>query len=358
MKLKLPLVVLISTLVLITSGCSIKVGGGQQAANLNDGGIWKSVNKGDVWAQKTLIANASGRALSFGGFDLYTIARDPADRNAMYISAINEGMLFTYDGGESWQRVGVLGRVIPRAITVDPVDHCTIYTAIDNKLYKSLDCARSWNIMYTDNDLNAKVNGLALDQKNTKVVYLATSRGDILKSLDGGASWTAIYRLKNGKFLKIFVSPESSRLLLAASDGRGLYRSKDEGATWESLEKNLKDFKDSNGFQALVFSHSSSSTVFLATKYGLLKSHDSGDSWTKIELLTADDKATINALAVSPKNDQEIYYVTGTTFYKTADGGKSWTTKKLPSTRAGWFLDIDPADTNVIYMGVRALAAR
>jgi hypothetical protein len=58
---------------------------------------------------------------------------------------------------------------------------------------------------------------------------------------------------------------------------------------------------------------------------------------------------------ISPKNVEEIYYATNTTFYRTSDGGKNWTTRKLPTSRAGWRLIVDPEDTNVIYMGVREI---
>lgn len=353
---KLFLTITLAGLVLTLSACTINIGGGANtAANVNDGGIWKSLNKGTLWTQKTLIANVSGRPVSFGSFDLYSITRDPADRNTLYIGAINEGMLYTYDSGESWQRVGILGKIIPRAIAVDPVNHCNIYVAVDNRLNKSTDCTRTWSQVYYDTDLTLKVNGLAINPDNAMEVFIATSRGDILKSTNGGVSWTAIDQLKNVKFVKLFIAPQNSKVLFAASDTKGIYRSTDGGATWVSLEKNLKDFKDSMTFQALAFGQTGSSTVFLANKYGLLKSENFGDSWSAVELLTPEAKATINALAVNPKNQQEIYYVTNTTFYKTIDGGKSWTTKKLPSSRAGWFLDVDPVDGNILYLGVRGL---
>jgi photosystem II stability/assembly factor-like uncharacterized protein len=356
MKAKALIFIPLLFLTLFLSACSIKVGGSSSTAvNPNDGGFWKSVNKGTLWTQKSLVANVSGRPISFGSFDLYSIARDPADRNTLYIGAINEGMLYTYDAGESWQRVGILGKIIPRAIAVDPENHCNVYVAVNNRLNKSTDCTRTWAQVYYDTDLNVTVNGLAINPSNAKEIFIATSRGDILRSGDGGGSWSAVERLKNIKLVKLYIAPQNSKVMFAASETKGIYRSTNGGATWETLAKNLKDFKDASGFKALAFGQSGSSTVFLVTKYGLLKSENLGDTWSKIELLTPDAKAVINAFAANPKNEQELYYVTNTTFYKSIDGGKAWTTKKLPSSRAGWFLDVDPVDGNILYLGVRGL---
>ncbi|GAF89261.1 unnamed protein product, partial [marine sediment metagenome] len=44
-----------------------------------------------------------------------------------------------------------------------------------------------------------------------------------------------------------------------------------------------------------------------------------------------------------------------TTFYRSLDSGENWTTKKLPTTRAGWKLLIDPDNPDIIYMGVRSI---
>jgi photosystem II stability/assembly factor-like uncharacterized protein len=356
MKSKLLTLIALTAIALTTTACTINFGGSSSTAvNPNDGGFWKSINKGNLWTQKSLIANVSGRAMSFGPFDLYSIARDPSDRNALYIGAVNEGLLYSYDAGESWQRVGILGKVTPRAIAIDPANHCNIYVAINNRLNKSTDCSRTWAQVYYDTDLAVTVNGLAINPSDSKEIFIATSRGDIYRSNDGGGSWTAVNHLKSIKLVKLYIAPQNNKVLFAASETKGIYRSRDGGNTWVTLKENLKDFKEANAFRAMAFGQTGTSTVFLVTKYGLLKSESFGDSWSKVELLTADSKAIINAFAANPKNENELYYVTNTTFYKTVDGGKSWTTKKLPSSRAGWFLDVDPVDGNIVYLGVRSL---
>ena len=337
---------------LILSGCSIQFsGGGSNTSNANDGGIYKSINKGNNWQQKTSIPTVSGRPSNFGAFDSYALAIDPSDRKALYLGTIGEGLLYSYDGAESWQRINALGRATIRSVGIDSSYKCTIYAAIDNKIDKTIDCGRTWNQVYFDNDPSVKINSIAIDLKNSENIFIGTSRGEIIKSSDRGESWQTVNRF-NSKVLKVLISPHDSKILFAATENKSLHFSSNAGDSWQSLDENLKDFKDSVNFKDLVFSYQPGK-IFLASKYGLLKSVDNGKSWTNIDLITPTDKATINSLALNPKNDDEIYYVTNTTFYRTQDGGKNWTTKKLPSSRVGWNLLIDPVETSIIYLTVR-----
>ncbi|PKM87849.1 hypothetical protein CVU83_02450, partial [Candidatus Falkowbacteria bacterium HGW-Falkowbacteria-2] len=73
--------------------------------------------------------------------------------------------------------------------------------------------------------------------------------------------------------------------------------------------------------------------------------------WENIKLITPEKDAIINAVAVNPKNSQELFYVTNTTFFRSLDGGVTWTSKKLPTTRAGSDLLVDFNNPNIMYMG-------
>jgi photosystem II stability/assembly factor-like uncharacterized protein len=174
----------------------------------------------------------------------------------------------------------------------------------------------------------------------------------VIKSSDRGESWKTLSRFKNN-IKKIVISPHDSRIIFVATAQKGIHRSTDNGVSWTDLSENLKEFKDSKNLRDLVVSESQSGLIILATRYGLLKSINNGDSWSKIELITPEKKAIINTVVLNPKDAQEIYYVTNTTFYRSLDGGESWATKKLPTTRAGWKLLIDPEDPSIIYMGVK-----
>ena len=351
LKNKISFLIVMMAVAIFVSGCSISFSG--NSGSLNDGGLYASANQGDTWTQTVLIPTTSGQPQSFGTLDANSLAIDPSDSKAIYFGSVDNGLLYTYSGAKEWFMAGSLTKTTINAIAVDPSSKCIIYTSIENKIYKSTDCNRTWAQIYYDNDINTRIDSIAVDHYDSANVYIGTSRGEIIKSSDRGTAWRTIGRLEN-RIKRIIISPADSRMIFIATEGRGIFRSSDNGENWESLAEKLKDF-DSSGFKDLVLAKADKGLMFLATNYGLLKSGDNGNTWQKIELITAENGATINAIAVSPKNSKEIYYATNTTFYRSLDGGSAWTTKKLPTSRAGWKLLVNPENTNIIYMGVRKL---
>ncbi|MFA4833331.1 MAG: hypothetical protein WC619_00610 [Patescibacteria group bacterium] len=351
-KNKLNLLIITMAMAVLVSGCSISFKGGEGGGN--DGGVYVTANQGNTWVQKVLIPTTSGQPGSFGNLSASSLAMDPSDPGAVYFGSVDNGLLYTYNGAGGWFLASGLGKVTINTIAVDPGSKCIIYVGIGNKVYKSNDCNRTWAQVYYDNDVNTRVETIAIDHYNSVNVYVGTSRGEVIQSSDRGGSWKTIGRLESS-VQKIIVGPADSRLIFAATAKKGIFRSTDSGANWVSLEENLKDFKDILSFKDLVAAPTEKGLIFLATNYGILKSTDNGDNWTKIELITPEKKATINSIAVGPKNSKEIYYVTNTTFYRSLDGGTNWATKKLPTTRAGWKLLVNKENPNIIYLGVRKI---
>ena len=337
---------------IMVSGCSISFKTGEGGGN--DGGVYVTANQGNNWVQKVLIPTTSGQPGSFGNLNVSSLTMDPSDPGAIYFGSLDNGLLYTYNGAQDWFLASGLGKATINTIAVDPGSKCIIYAGLENKVYKSTDCNRTWSHVYYDNDVNTRVNAIAVDHYNGVNVYIGTSRGEVIKSSDRGGSWKTISRLDNS-VQRIIISPADSRLIFVATASKGIFRSTDSGANWVSLREKLRDFKDILSFRDLVIAPADKGLIFLATNYGLLKSTDNGENWVKIELITPEKKATINSIAVNPKNSKEIYYVTNTTFYRSLDGGTNWATKKLPTTRAGWKLLVDQANPNVIYMGVRKI---
>ncbi|NTU98398.1 hypothetical protein HGA64_00095 [Candidatus Falkowbacteria bacterium] len=348
----LALFVLVST---VLSGCSVQVAGsGGTATNSgSDGGVWRSDNKGTNWAQKSVVI-VNGRPSSFGSLDGSILALDPTDNKTIYFGGVAGGLYITNDRGESWERSTALGNVTVNGIAVDPTFRCTVYAAVDNKVMKTVDCGRAWNQLYFDNDPALKINALTMDPRDGSIIYIGTTRGDVLKSSNRGESWQAIGRFKD-KVAEVKISPFDSKIIMVANVKRGLQLSVDGGATWEVLDKNLKDLGGANNFRELTFSTTKAGQVYLATGYGILKSPDYGKTWDKLDLLTPDSNIIINSLAVNPKNELELFYVTNTTFYRSSDGGKNWNSKKLPSSRAGASVIIDPVQPNTLYLTVKTL---
>ena len=112
-KIKLLRVVLLLPLMALTlSGCTLSLGTGSNTGSggATDGGVFKSLNKGGNWAQKTLIQSV-GAKRSFAAVDIISLAFDPSDHKAIYAGSLANGLFYSYDGAEGWQVAAGLGKV-------------------------------------------------------------------------------------------------------------------------------------------------------------------------------------------------------------------------------------------------------
>lgn len=327
-------------------GCSLKF---KQSAP--DGGIFKSTDKGENWSQKVTIPTATGQPGSIGNLDVVSMAIDPSDHEAIYVGSNDKGMYATYNGGASWWQPQDINRGRVNTIIINPKDKCTLYLGIQNQIFKSIDCSRSWASSYVDVRQDAYINSLAIDYLNPAIIYAGISSGDFVRSADSGRTWTVIKRF-NSKIRKVLIDPYSNQVIYVALDGAGIWRTGDAGQNWIDVNTNLKQFSGSMNFKNLVFRYAKRDSLILSSSFGLIKTDDGGVTWQKIDLLTPPGKADIVALAVNPKNSDELIYIAGNILYKSTNGGVNWNTKKLPTNRLSTNLLFDPVDPNILYLGV------
>lgn len=350
----LGLVTLLFSFVFITTGCVQVKGNKKRNVGVNDGGIYKTIDQGTTWKQKALIPTITGNK-NFASINVASLELDPSDEKAVYFGSIGKGLIYSYDGGTSWKQAVGLGAVSVRDIAVDPNNKCTIFLAVNNKVLKTEDCSRTWRQVYYDNDTISTIDSIAVDQYDSRIVYFGISRGDLVKSFDGGESWQTIHRL-NDRIKRIILDPNDSRNIFVMTVKKGIFRTENAGESWTDFNEILKKLKLGLDVKELRLISSEPDTIFIATNYGLLRSGDRGVTWKQIKLIPPEKKAVINAMVVNPLDGNEIYYVTNTVFYRTLDGGENWTPIKLPTTRASWRLQIDPEKPGTIYMGLRSLA--
>jgi photosystem II stability/assembly factor-like uncharacterized protein len=282
--------------------------------------------------------------------------QDPSDPSVIYVGTKGSGLFFSLDSGALWQRPEdpdvSSGNILD--VEVDPSAICTHYVLKSRRLLKTATCGRVYdNETYVETRTNKNLTALAIDWYNPKTLYLATSDGDILRTVDGGDNWAAIYRA-NDLITDIAVSNSDSRILLVATRRQGILRSTDSGATWVSLEDDLKQYsKSDNVFE--ITQTKDGSLVLISSEYGLLTSEDAGATWKSIPLVTDVAEVDVRAIAVAPEDKNQLYYATATTFYTSSSGGNAWATANLPTTRAASILHVDEGDENRLYLGVITL---
>ena len=345
-------------LIIAGAGC-IKLGGKGSGAM----GVFATNDKGETW--KPLMAYPTARGVeSIAGLKTYKMHRDPSDPNAIYLATRGQGLFYTYNKGETWQSVSALANRFIYGFAVASDDSCTLYASDGPHVLKSTDCSRNWTIIYTEERPNQRFVSLAVDFHNNDIIYGALIGGDILVSKDAGRSWRVTKRF-DFELQSLEADPFSGGNIFVASQRNGLYRSRDAGFTWIDLNAGLNNFNDSMNFYRLVLNPAQRDSLFWISKYGILRSNDSGVTWGDVKLLTPPGSVNIYAFAINPKNQNEIYY-TGTilgsknehirsTFYKTSDGGVNWITKKLPTNSIPIQFMMNPANTSQLFVGFTTL---
>lgn len=343
------------------------IGCGSDDKNVADRGVFKSGDKGTTWESKSLVPTTTGQKLTIAkDVDVRLLVQDPKDSKVLYAGSLNHGLWITLDAAETWQRPREAalqkGRVFD--ISVDPEDTCTIFVALNNAIYKSVDCARSWvNIFEKVTAADAKkgtvVSAVQVNPLNTEQIFAATSAGDVLRSVNGGQHWSSVNRIK-GPVDQILINPkpEAGGALYIATVRHGIYRTTDLGETWTEVSIPTKSFRGSSNYITGVFDPTQVDALIVATEYGLLKTADGGATWVAVKLVSAPGADLIYSLAVNPKDNKELYYGTRNAFYRSNDGGESWETKKVPTRKAISALLVDRDDPNVLYLGARLVESK
>lgn len=340
-------IIVLALALLVTTGCTIKFGSKQPPAIA---GVFKSFDKGTNWQDKNLFLYSGGTG-SIAGINITSINFDPEDNRAIYITTDTSGMFYSYDGGDSWRKADQIGDGLIQSVAIDPKNKCVIYATYANTILKSTDCNRTWAEVYIDTRKDKAITSLAVDPIDNLVVYAGNNVGDVFKSVDGGGNWRTIYRLNN-QVMKILIDPNDNRTIYIPTKSAGIFKTISAGADWFSVSDGLNPYSGAKEYRNLIFDLSSPNSLLLASKYGLIKTDDGGQNWVALSLITPPTSVDISAVTINPKNNQEIYYATTSTFYKTEDGGKNWITRRLPSTAIASYLVNDPVDPSVIYLGM------
>jgi len=334
-------------------GASCSVGGTPPAVDENTtAGIYRTLDQGLTWNKLGVIATASAQKKNLFGMDTSVLVADPSDNQAMYMGTFADGVFYTYDGGASWQIMRALGQKAIIDFAVDPQDKCNLYAATVGRIFKSVDCGRSWREIYSDNDKTQLIYSIVVDHFNPKILFMSNARGDVIKSDDAGETWRTVVNFKS-QVSKLVMDPKNSRLIFACTEGKGIQKTLDGGVSWEDLTPKLKDVKADRGFRDMIASPSQPGLYFLAVDYGLVKTANYGNDWSEIKLIIPERRSFIKSVAVNPLDPAKIYYDTSTTFYSTVDGGVNWASTKLPSPRLGSTILVSTAKGNPIFLGVR-----
>jgi PKD repeat protein len=205
-------------------------------------------------------------------------------------------------------------------------------------LYKSNDNGTTWAQTGTDKlPYGLSTASVCIDFTNDQVLYLGTGDANyygsrdygIWKSTDGGTSWTpSCAGIGNRVALEILMNPADHNVLLAATDD-GIWKSTNAGVSWT-----LKSVSDQ--FTDMDFKLGTNGQTIYAASYNYFyRSQDGGETWSKISngLYFPGGGTTGDGcrIAVTPADANVIYFgmiANRGTIFKSTDGGSSFTVVK------------------------------
>src|SRR5262249_13981674 len=131
------------------------------------------------------------------------------------------------------------------------------------------------------------------------------------------------------------------------SEGGALFRSSDNGKTWDAIKP-----MEGKSIRAFAMAPSDPKTLVVGALDGIFRSHDEGDTWERISPENYAEIKNIESLAIDPKNPDIIYAGTWHLPWKTVDGGKNWSHMKdgIIDDSDVFSIIVDPRNANNIYL--------
>jgi photosystem II stability/assembly factor-like uncharacterized protein len=343
-------------------------------------GVFKSTDAGDSWLQ--LRGNEPNR---LPWVRVTGVAASPDGK--LYVGTHNSGFFLSEDGGESWfpGNTGIEGKRYLTSILIDPnPPYSTLFLVsrggVNGRgpLFRSDDAGQGW---YEAHGTPPTLPMAAVDLAfHRGMLYAATTEG-VFKSPDGGDSWDAVNGVWPNTLQDAYpreIAASGDDVLYVATGDEGVYRSFDGGDTWqrangtfpnhfpydylgrfwittlgvdghENLYVGGRDaiYRGVNGGQtwsqaalpyvptqvyAAAGDPEVSDRVFAAASPGgVIRSLDSGESWTEVKTgLRAAAVTRIHNDPATPANSFTTY-----TLAKTPDAGASWEefAQGLPNAR-------------------------
>ncbi|MBI9066559.1 MAG: hypothetical protein JEZ09_04660 [Salinivirgaceae bacterium] len=268
---------------------------------------------------------------------------------------------------------------------VNPTNYSEYYVAVaSGNIWKTTNNGITFEPVF-DNYGSYSIGCLAIDPKNTNVVWAGTGEnnhqralgyGDgIYLTVDGGKSWKNMGLKESRHIGMILIDGRNSNIVYAACEGstwgpggdRGLFKTTDKGKTWNKV----LTISENTGINNIIcdprnpdilYATSEQRRRHVHTKIGggpesaIHKSEDAGKTWKKLkDGLPEEDMGGIG-IAISPQNPDVIYAIIEAAnnaggFFRSTDRGESWEKMSDHSSSGQYYNEIycDPVDFDKVY---------
>jgi photosystem II stability/assembly factor-like uncharacterized protein len=301
----------------------------------------------------------------FRGGRVNGVSGVPGQPNTFYFGSVGGGVWKSENSGRTWapvfddQPIASIG-----AIGVAPSRPDTVYVgtgeadmrsqiSYGNGMYKSTDAGKTWTHVGLEG--TRQIGRVLVDPKNANIVFVAAlghvyganpERG-VYRTRDGGATWQKVlFKNEDVGAIDLQFDPQNSQIVYASlwntrrppwsiyppsyGPGGGIFKSTDGGTNWTQLTTGVPT--EGQGRIGLAVSRTNGKRIYAiidAKAGGLYRSDDAGTTWT----LISNDKRIwqrgwyFSKVVADPSN-ADIVYVSNTSVYKSIDAGKTWTAIK------------------------------
>ena len=235
-------------------------------------GVFRSVDNGIHWKQISPEGSAEIK-------EVQSIAIDPADPNVIYAGTWHLPWKTT-DGGATWANIkkGIIDDSDVFSIIVDPKNPKVVYASACSGIYKSTDAGEDFIKVQGIPSAARRTRTLEQDPENLDVVFAGTTEG-LYRTGDAGAKWE---RLTPDDVVvnDVYVDPANAKHVLLATDRGGVYRSEDGGTTFEPSNEGFS----ARQVTAYTADGQNSGTVYVGVVNdkatgGVFESTDGGVKW-------------------------------------------------------------------------------
>ncbi len=335
-------------------------------------GIFLTHNNGTTW---TPVFD------NYGSYSIGTITIDPKNPSIVWVGtgennnqrsvSYGDGVYKSEDGGRTYRNVGLKQTEHIARIIVDPRDSNVVYVAApgplwkgggERGLYKTTDGGKTWSQSLIKVGEYTGCSDVVMDPKNPDILLAATHQrqrryfgmvhggpeSGLWRSIDAGKTWTAVRGgFPTGELGRIGLNyaPSNPSMIYAqveANEGRGgLFRSTDNGVTWER-----RNSSDSQGqYYAKVQVDPANPDRVYIMNVNIMVSDDGGRTLTSLG--TRNKHVDNHEIWVDPKNNDHYMVGCDGGLYESFDRAATWIFKSnLPTAQ---FYDVAVSENAPFY---------
>src|SRR5580704_8870802 len=312
------------------------------------------------------------------------VAGVPQNPHLYYFGGVGGGLWKTENDGITWTNItdGQLKTSSVGAIAVAPSDPNVLYLGMGENeargvaishgdgVYKSTDAGRTWK--HVGLDLTRAISRIRIHPANPDVVYVAaqgatfgaTKDRGVYRSKDGGATWqNVLFVNETSGACELAMDPSNPRILYAAfwdhlrkpweirsgGAGSGIYKSTDGGDTWQKINEGLPKLMGKIGISVAANPERLYAVVEADPDGGVYRSDNAGGSWT----LTNSTNWALKTRSwyymkiFADTKNPDVVWVLNANVLRSIDGGRNWVQVPTPhgDNHDLW---INPSDPNNI----------